>query len=140
MHPFVASFIGGVLIGLASLVLLGFNGKILGVSGIIGGLLKPASADKGWRLAFLMGLLVGGFYFLFNYAHVFQNTVPRSYLLTVVAGILVGWGTAQAKGCTSGHGVCGISRFSFRSILATMTFIFFGALTVFILRQMGGDI
>ncbi len=138
MHPYVASLLGGLLIGIASLLLLFLNGRILGISGIIGGMLNRHSKDKTWRIFFVSGLILGGGLFFNLYPENFQNVLTRPLWLVALAGFLVGYGTSQANGCTSGHGVCGISRFSMRSILATLTFIFFGALTVFIIRHLMG--
>ncbi len=138
---FLTPFLGGTLIGFASLLLLHFNGRILGISGIIGGTLKRNSESKLWRHAFLLGLIVGGFFIYYFNPLAFQFTLNRSYVSLAIAGLLVGYGTRLGGGCTSGHGVCGMGRFSVRSIAATTIFMFFGALTVFIINHfLGGQI
>jgi uncharacterized membrane protein YedE/YeeE len=129
-----ASLAGGVLLGLASAMFVLLNGRVLGISGILGGLVKPRSGDVGWRLAFLAGLLVAPTVWLL-FA---QPVVPRmqaSGAVLMVAGLLVGWGTRYGAGCTSGHGVCGISRLSRRSLAATLTFMASGIATVFLVRH-----
>lgn len=126
---YLNALVGGLLIGLSAFLLLYFNGRVLGVSGIVGGLLEKTSRREPWRYYFLAGLLLGG---LLKYERV-DGTF--SYWV-VVAGVLVGFGTRMGGGCTSGHGVCGISRLSKRSIVATGVFMFFGALTVFIVRHL----
>ena len=130
---------GGVLIGLAAAVLLFFHGRIAGISGILGGALRTRQrGDLGWRLAFLAGLLTAGAVaFLFTPSHL-ENTLDRSLGSMALAGLMVGFGTALGSGCTSGHGVCGISRLSKRSLVATATFMVFGALTVFVVNHLLG--
>ena len=122
-------FIGGILIGLAAAILFLTNGRIMGVSGIVGNLISPASLkEKQWRLIFLLGLFSGAFVvkWLFPLSlNLSTTTGPWDFAL---AGLLVGVGTTLGSGCTSGHGVCGISRFSPRSLIATCTFIAFGVL------------
>ena len=132
-----ASLAGGVLLGLASAIFILVNGRILGISGIVGGLFRPAAGDVGWRLAFLLGLLAAPLlYFL-----VAGPTAPRidaGWTTVVVAGLLVGVGTRYGSGCTSGHGVCGLSRLSPRSLVATLAFMGAGFLTVFLVRHVFG--
>lgn len=125
-----ASLIGGTLIGLSATFLLLFNGKICGISGITGQLLSWRTKDKLWRLCFLLGLIIGGFAILQLSSSQFQS--KTSPLMLVVSGLLVGYGTRLGNGCTSGHGVCGMSRLSFRSIIATITFMVTGIATVYI--------
>lgn len=126
--------IGGIFIGLAAGLLLLFNGRILGVSGIVGGLFQKEG--RGWRLGFLGGLLLGGhILYLVDYEF-FGSFQVENPLMLCVAGLFVGFGSRLGNGCTSGHGICGISRLSPRSILATLTFIFFGMLTVYIRRHL----
>ena len=129
----INSLFGGLLIGVATSILILFNGKIAGISGIIGGLLRPKKNDVGWRVMFVMGLLISPILY-----SVFRPlpaiTIDANMPMIVMAGILVGIGTRYASGCTSGHGVCGIARLSPRSILATISFILAGAVTVFLLR------
>ena len=130
---------GGILIGIAVLVLMGLNGRIAGISGIVGGLLPPASAeDKGWRIAFIAGLVGAPFlYIAFTSGQIIQK-VSDNMPLMVAAGLLVGFGSALGSGCTSGHGVCGMSRLSKRGIVATCTFMATAAITVFIARHVIG--
>jgi uncharacterized membrane protein YedE/YeeE len=134
--PF-ASLGGGILIGLAAALLLLANGRIAGISGIAGGLLRPARGDIGWRLAFLLGLVTAPLVWL-----VFRAMPPvqidHSPALLTVAGLLVGIGTRFGSGCTSGHGVCGISRLSPRSLVATLGFMLAGFATVYVVRHVMG--
>ena len=129
-----AALAGGVLLGLASALFVLLNGRILGISGIVGGLLRPRAGDMGWRLAFLLGMLVApGLYWL-----VVGPTQPRidaTWGMVVIAGLLVGVGTRYGSGCTSGHGVCGLSRMSPRSLVATLAFMGAGFVTVFLIRH-----
>ena len=129
-----AALAGGVLLGLASALFVLLNGRILGISGIVGGLLRPRAGDMGWRLAFLLGMLVApGLYRL-----VVGPTQPRidaTWGMVVIAGLLVGVGTRYGSGCTSGHGVCGLSRMSPRSLVATLAFMGAGFVTVFLIRH-----
>lgn len=122
---------GGALIGLASALLLLTHGRVAGISGILGSLLPPAAPGAGWRASFLGGMLVAGAVA----AAVAPGQLaasPRSTGLVVVAGLLVGFGTRMGSGCTSGHGVCGLARLSSRSLVAVVTFIATGVLTVFL--------
>ena len=129
-----AALAGGVLLGLASALFVLLNGRILGISGIVGGLLRPRAGDMGWRLAFVLGMLVApGLYWL-----VVGPTQPRidaNWGMVVIAGLLVGVGTRYGSGCTSGHGMCGLSRMSPRSLLATLAFMGAGFVTVFLIRH-----
>ena len=129
-----AALAGGVLLGLASALFVLLNGRILGISGIVGGLLRPRAGDIGWRLAFVLGMLVApGLYWL-----VVGPTQPRidaNCGMVVIAGLLVGVGTRYGSGCTSGHGVCGLSRMSPRSLVATLAFMGAGFVTVFLIRH-----
>jgi hypothetical protein len=131
----IGGFIGGVLIGLASLLLLAFNGRIAGVSGILGGFVTGGMlGGRLWRAAFVAGLITGAGAYAFV-----QGGLPLHLqvqgLGLVVAGLLVGFGTRIGSGCTSGHGVCGLARRSPRSLLATMTFMAVAAITVFFSRH-----
>ncbi len=128
---------GGVLIGLAAAIFVLFNGRIAGISGILGGLLKPVRADIGWRVAFVAGL-VGAPLAYALFAALPVPTIDAGYLALVVAGLLVGIGTRYGSGCTSGHGVCGISRMSPRSLIATAAFMAAGFVTVFVARHVLG--
>jgi len=122
---------GGVLIGLSATLLWAFHGRIAGISGILGSLVAVDSGERLWRLAFLAGLLLGGLQLLvWNPHHFGPSPIGNNGFLLLAAGVLVGFGTQLGNGCTSGHGVCGISRFSLRSIVATCTFIGTGMATV----------
>lgn len=131
------SLAGGVLLGLASALFILFNGRILGISGIVGGLLPPTRGDTSWRISFLLGLLAAPW--------VVQRVAPAQWItspridastgMVIVAGLLVGLGTRYASGCTSGHGVCGLSRLSPRSMVATGVFMAAGFAVVFVLRH-----
>lgn len=130
-----ASLAGGVLIGIAAAMLVLLNGRIAGISGIVGGLLRPARDDVGWRIAFLLGMLIApALYALF--AALPEVTVDAGTFMLVIAGLLVGLGTRYGNGCTSGHGVCGLSRLSVRSLVATLTFMIAGFATVFVTRHL----
>ena len=129
MESIAYAVAGGALIGLAaSWVLLG-SGRIAGISGVLGGLVAPQPKAVSWRLNFLLGLVAGGLLLSFLTPGVFQVPTGRSLLAVGSAGLLVGVGTRLAQGCTSGHGVCGLSRFSTRSLAATLTFMATGFLT-----------
>ena len=128
----VSGLIGGLLIGLAATMLLLLNGRLSGISGIVGGLLAPKSSDVGWRVAFVVGLLVGAFAYVLATGSALAVTMQASVPGLVVAGLLVGFGTRLGSGCTSGHGVCGIARLSKRSIVATSVFFVVAMLTVFL--------
>lgn len=134
----LASLGGGILIGLAAAFLLLANGRIAGVSGIAGGLLRPARGDIGWRLAFLLGLVCAPLTWLV-FGAMPPAQIDHSPALLTVAGLLVGIGTRYGSGCTSGHGVCGISRLSPRSLAATGCFVLAGFVTVFVMRHVIGD-
>lgn len=129
------SLAGGLLIGLAATMFLYFNGRIAGISGIVGGLLSPARGDVGWRLAFVAGLLVSPFVFALA-APLPEVTVDADYPVLIAAGLLVGIGTRYGSGCTSGHGICGLSRRSPRSMVATAAFMLAGFVTVYVLRHL----
>jgi uncharacterized membrane protein YedE/YeeE len=136
----IAGLIGGALIGLASSLLLLADGKIAGISGILGRSFFPASGDLGWRLAFLIGLPVGAWLATRATSDALGFAITDSLGLLVAGGFLVGIGTQVGNGCTSGHGVCGMARGSRRSILATLTFMATGAATVFVMRHvLGGE-
>jgi len=126
---------GGLLIGLAAALLVLFNGRIAGISGIVGGLLKPARGDLAWRAAFVAGLVMAPMAWLV-FAALPRLHVAAGTPTLVVAGLLVGIGTRYGSGCTSGHGVCGISRGSPRSLVATGTFMAAGFATVFVARHL----
>lgn len=133
-----SSLTGGIVLGIASALFILINGRILGISGILGGLLPPKIGDTTWRIAFLLGM--------FAAPTVFHAVVPAEYItaprieatewMIVVAGLLVGVGTRYASGCTSGHGVCGLSRLSPRSLVATASFMSAGFVTVYVVRHL----
>lgn len=126
---------GGMLIGLAAALLMLFNGRIAGISGILGGLLPPARGDAAWRLLFLLGLVLAPL--LWRAFHPLPGLqVAASPAMLVAAGLLVGVGTRYGSGCTSGHGVCGMARLSPRSVAATCTFVGAGFATVYVLRHL----
>ena len=125
---------GGILIGLACALFLLFNGRIAGISGILGGLLLPVAGDIDWRIAFIGGLLLAPLAFQLA-APLPLVQIDADTLTLISAGLLVGLGTRYGSGCTSGHGVCGLSRLSPRSLAATLSFMLAGALVVFFLRH-----
>ncbi|MGZ3694275.1 MAG: YeeE/YedE family protein [Bdellovibrionota bacterium] len=128
---------GGALIGFAASLLLLFNGRVMGISGILSRALSPAERPNAWRWNILAGLLLGGFALRLLKPEAISNTLIYSNLTLAIAGLLVGFGTVLGNGCTSGHGVCGVSRLSFRSILATCVFILAGILSVAVVRRLG---
>jgi uncharacterized membrane protein YedE/YeeE len=130
-----ASLTGGLLIGLATAVLLLFNGRIAGISGILGGLLRPVKGDIKWRIAFVLGLVLAPLAFSLL-APLPKAQIDADSSALIVAGLLVGLGTRYGSGCTSGHGVCGLSRLSPRSFVATAFFMGAGFITVFIVRHL----
>lgn len=145
LGPWLAPLLGGLLIGLATSSLLVFNGRVAGISGIVGGLLHPTKGDTSWRLAFLGGMLVGGLVLSQLMPQAFAaisqagsaansstGAVNLSLGTAILGGALVGFGTRLGSGCTSGHGVCGVGRLSPRSIVATLTFISSGAVAVYL--------
>ncbi len=133
----LASLAGGVLIGAAAALFVLFNGRIAGISGVLGGLLRPARGDVGWRVAFLAGLIVAPTVFAM-FSALPDVRIDADWGLLVLAGFLVGVGTRYGAGCTSGHGVCGLSRLSLRSLVATLAFMAAGFATVFVLRHVAG--
>ena len=136
MHDFLIAFIGGLMLGLSVVGYLYVNGRIAGISGLVGQVLNPKTVFKTPAIWFLSGLIITPFiYGLFVQPEIELNASP---LMMIVAGLLVGFGTRLSSGCTSGHGICGISRLSKRSIVATMTFMFAGFVTVYIIRHITG--
>jgi uncharacterized membrane protein YedE/YeeE len=132
-----SSLAGGVLIGIAAAMFALLNGRIAGVSGVLGGLLKPVRGDIAWRAAFLLGL-VGAPLVYTLFAALSRPQIDASDAALAVAGLLVGVGTRYGSGCTSGHGVCGVSRLSPRSLAATAAFMGSGFITVFVVRHLLG--
>ncbi|KQO85537.1 YeeE/YedE family protein [Methylorubrum extorquens] len=134
----LSATLGGVMIGGAAALFLLLNGRIAGISGILGGLLAPPSRETGWRAAFLAGLVLAPLVYAGLGGSLPSVTVDASFPLVVVAGLLVGFGARLGAGCTSGHGVCGIGRGSPRSLAATGTFMAVAILTVFVTRHLLG--
>jgi uncharacterized membrane protein YedE/YeeE len=132
-----ASLAGGILLGIASAMFILVNGRILGISGIVGGLLRPRAGDVGWRLAFLLGMLAAPLLVL-AFTTPAAPRIDAGWATLVAAGLLVGVGTRYGSGCTSGHGVCGLSRLSPRSLVATLAFMGAGFATVFVTRHVLG--
>lgn len=133
----INALIGGVLIGGSVSLMLLWNGRVTGISGIINGTLTPVKGDTLWRALFIVGLLLGGLVVHQLNPQAFANTLESAPWTTVVAGLLVGFGTIMGSGCTSGHGVCGISRMSPRSLAATVVFMTAGILAVFVFKKLG---
>ncbi len=133
-----ASLAGGILLGLASALFILVNGRILGISGILGGLLLPKGTDAGWRVAFLLGMLAAPvtLAWIAPADLITAPTIDAGYAAVVIAGLLVGYGTRLGSGCTSGHGVCGLSRLSPRSLLATGSFMAAGFAIVYVMRHL----
>ncbi len=136
----IASLLGGLLIGLASALMLVFHGRIAGVSGIAGGALVGTRGDRLWRALFVLGLVGGGLVLAQWVPAYFENSLSRSPVSLIVAGLLVGVGTQMGSGCTSGHGVCGLSRFSRRSLVAVATFMTTAAITVALVQTFAGGV
>lgn len=136
----INAILGGALIGIAASLMMLFNGRVTGISGIVAGVIRPRKLDVSWRIYFLMGLLLGGIVLKFFRPDVFVQASSALWGDYVFAGLLVGFGTLLSNGCTSGHGVCGISRMSVRSIVATITFITFGILSLYVFKVIRGSL
>ena len=134
----LSAAIGGALIGLASLLLMLFAGRVAGISGITAGILGVGSLDRGWRLAFIAGLILAPIAAMLAGYAVPAPAMPASWLVVIAAGFLVGFGARLGGGCTSGHGICGIARLSKRSIAATMIFMGAAVVTVALMRHVIG--
>jgi uncharacterized membrane protein YedE/YeeE len=132
---FISALFGGALLGLSAAILMFFNGRIAGVSGVFGQML--VGREIPWRASWIGGLLVGGFASIAVAPELFGAPVQQSFVLLLLAGFLVGLGTRIGSGCTSGHGICGLARFSLRSLVATLSFIGAGAITVVVARSIG---
>ena len=132
------SLVGGILLGLASAAFILVNGRILGISGILGGLLSPRVGDIGWRIAFLLGMAASPWVasLIFPEGLMEAPRIEAGYAAIAIAGLLVGFGTRYGSGCTSGHGVCGLSRLSPRSLVSTLTFMGLGFATVYVVRHL----
>lgn len=131
----VSALLGGILVGLGAAMLLIVNGRIAGISGIIGGLLRPQGENPGWRIAFTAGLIAGPLIYRLAAGAIEPITISASLPILVAGGLLVGFGTNLGAGCTSGHGVCGIARLSRRSIVATAGFMLSAMITVYVVRH-----
>lgn len=132
----IPSLLGGILLGVAAALYVLFHGRILGISGIVSGLLHPKAGDWSWRLAFVLGLLSSSFLGALILGILPIIEVDASWLTVIVAGLLVGFGVQYGSGCTSGHGICGLSRLSPRSLVATLSFMTAGFLVVFVVRHL----
>jgi hypothetical protein len=125
------SLMGGILIGIAATIIFFVNGRIMGISGILGNLIATKETDqKFWRIIFILGVLIGPLIFILLFKEIKSEMVANTTLL-IISGFLVGLGTSLGNGCTSGHGICGLSRFSIRSIIATLVFVISGMITVY---------
>lgn len=129
------SLAGGILLGIASSLFILVNGRILGISGILGGLIRPRAGDAAWRVAFLLGMFAAPLLYA-AMAGPGETRIDAGWVLVIIAGLLVGWGTRYGSGCTSGHGVCGLSRLSPRSLVATLAFMGTGFATVYVTRHL----
>jgi hypothetical protein len=136
----IPSLLGGILIGLSASMLLLFNGRVAGISGIFGGLLIPKPGDVAWRALFLAGVLAGSLVIALLYPTAFPREAARSLPVVAVAGLLVGFGTRLGNGCTSGHGVCGLSRLSARSTVATVVFMTTGVASALLTNHVLGGL
>lgn len=134
----ISALVGGILIGLSAVLLMLANGRIAGISGIVGGLLAPQTGETGWRIAFVLGLLAGPLLYAEVVGGAPPVSVTPSAALLVGGGLLVGYGTRLGSGCTSGHGVCGLARLSSRSMAATGVFLAAAIATVFVTRHLIG--
>ncbi len=136
MHDFLLAFLGGILLGLSVVGYLYLNGRIAGVSGLIAQVMNPQTVFKTPALWFLAGLFIVPFFY--SMLHTPDIEIKASPLMMIIAGLLVGFGTRMGAGCTSGHGICGISRLSKRSMMATLAFMFAGFVTVYVIRHITG--
>ena len=128
------SLMGGILIGIAATIIFFVNGRIMGISGILGNLITTKKTDqKFWRIIFILGVLIGPLIFILLFKEIKSEMVANTTLL-IISGFLVGLGTSLGNGCTSGHGICGLSRFSIRSIVATLVFVISGMITVYLIN------
>jgi len=138
MHDFILALIGGAMIGLAAVMLMATQGSILGVSGILSQSLSSFSSGRSWRISFILGVLAAPVLISFLTGYTPAVVITGSIVPLIVGGLLVGAGTVLGNGCTSGHGVCGISRFSTRSIFATAVFMIVAIITVWIVNKAAG--
>lgn len=136
----LTALLGGALIGVASTLLLWLNGRVAGISGILGGIFVPHANEFGWRLAFTLGLVGGGIIMALLDPTSIVYDLQRPTWMLIAAGLLVGFGTRLGNGCTSGHGVCGLSRLSKRSLASVLTFMLSGAVVVLVVRMLSGGL
>lgn len=136
----LSALLGGALIGLSASVLLLSLGRIAGISGILGGVIQSPTRDAGWRWAFLGGLALGGVLLHLLWPAAWQSTISPAPLALVLGGLVVGFGTRMGSGCTSGHGICGLTRFSTRSLVAVLTFMATGFATASLLHVVLGRV
>lgn len=132
----IPSLLGGMILGVAAALYVLLHGRILGISGIVSGLVHPKKEDWSWRLAFVVGLLTAPFLAALFFGVLPVIEVDASWLTVIIAGLLVGFGVQYGSGCTSGHGICGLSRLSPRSLVATLSFMTAGFLVVFVIRHL----
>jgi hypothetical protein len=132
------ALLGGILLGVAAALYVILHGRILGISGIVSGLLSPKEGDIYWRLSLVLGLLSAPFLGIFLFDLHTRSVIDADWTAIIIAGLLVGFGASYGSGCTSGHGVCGLSRLSPRSLVATISFMSAGFLMVFVIRHMLG--
>ena len=132
----IPSLLGGMILGLAAALYVFLHGRILGISGIVAGLLHPKMTDSAWRLSLVLGLISAPFLAALFFGMIPIVEIDSSWLAIVIAGLLVGFGTHYGSGCTSGHGICGLSRLSPRSLVATLAFMSAGFVMVFIIRHL----
>jgi len=132
----IPSLLGGMMLGLAATLYVLLHGRILGISGIVSGLVHPKKEDWSWRLAFIIGLITAPFLAALFFGILPVIKVDASWLTVIIAGLRVGFGVQYGSGCTSGHGICGLSRLSPRSLVATLSFMTAGFLVVFIIRHL----
>jgi len=137
-QAWIMGLLGGLMIGCASALMFAANGRITGISGILGGLMQsPSVGDRAWRWLFIAGLVLAGLLFVLLGQPIPEISLSVSTPLLIAGGLLVGFGTRRGSGCTSGHGVCGMARLSSRSFTATIMFMLVAALTVFVMRHGG---
>jgi uncharacterized membrane protein YedE/YeeE len=132
------ALLGGVILGIAAALFVLLHGRILGISGIVSGLLSPKTGDTNWRLILLLGILSAPFWAALLFGIPTVSVIDADWFAIIVAGLLVGFGASYGSGCTSGHGICGLSRLSPRSLVATVTFMGTGFLMVFVMRHVLG--
>jgi len=133
-----SALLGGILLGIAASLFVLLHGRILGISGIISGLLSSRTGDANWRLILLLGILSAPFWATILFGIHTEAVIDADWSAIIIAGVLVGFGASYGSGCTSGHGICGLSRLSPRSLVATLTFMGTGFLTVFVIRHVLG--